>query len=149
MVHLLRVHSVVCGWAAAAVCAALRGSCVAAAWRGVDTAAVMNYSGHAAHQSLLCMVQANWPSRCTGALRHYRRRRCHAVSRRRQTNAATNTPPPPRLCWSVLVHTSDQRSHADFPSLPDASSHSSFIFFFDFTFTHIPIAIPQYIYLEQ
>ena len=73
-----------------------------------------------------------------------------AASRRRQTNAATNTPPPPpRLCWSVLEHTSDQRSHADFPSLPDASSHSSFIFFFDFTFTHIPIAIPQYIYLEQ
>ena len=98
----------------------------------------------------LCMVQANWPRRCTGALRHYRRRRrrCHATSRR-QTNAATNKPPPTRLGWSVLVHTSDQRSHADFPSLPDASSHSSFIFFFDFTFTHIPIAIPQYIYLEQ
>ena len=86
----------------------------------------------------------------TTAARHRRRRRYHAASRRRQTNAATNTAaPPPRLCWSVLEHTSDQRSHADFPSLPDASSHSSFIFFFDFTFTHIPIAIPQYIYLEQ
>ena len=138
MVHLLRVHGAV----------RRGGGMCGAAWFlrgcGVATAAVMNYSGHAAHQSLLCMVQANWPSRCTGALRHYRRRRCHAVSRRRQTNAATNTPPPPRLCWSVLVHTSDQRSHADFPSLPDASSHSSFIFFFGFTFTHIPIAIPQY-----
>ena len=86
----------------------------------------------------------------TTTARRRRRRRYHAASRRRQTNAATNTAaPPPRLCWSVLEHTSDQRSHADFPSLPDASSHSSFIFFFDFTFTHIPIAIPQYIYLEQ
>ena len=53
-----------------AQCSALA---AAAARRGVVTAAVMNYSGHAAHQSLLCMVQANWPRRCTGALRHYRR----------------------------------------------------------------------------
>ena len=143
MVHLLRVHGTVQRGGSMA-----RRRGVTAAWRGVATAAIMNYSGHTAHQSLLCMVQANWPRRCTGALRHYRR--YHAASRRRQTNAATNTAaPPPRLCWSVLEHTSDQRSHADFPSLPDASSHSSFIFFFDFTFTHIPIAIPQYIYLEQ
>ena len=120
-----------------AQCSALA---AAAARRGVVTAAVMNYSGHAAHQSLLCMVQANWPRRCTGALRHYRRRR-----RRRHQHSGVAAAP----LWSVLEHTSDQRSHADFPSLPDASSHSSFIFFFDFTFTHIPIAIPQYIYLEQ
>ena len=32
-----------------------------------------------------------------------------------------------RPCCSYILHTSDQRSHADFPSLPDASSHSSFI----------------------
>ena len=69
-----------------------------AAWlrrgSGVATAAVMNYSGHAAHQSLLCMVQANWPRRCTGALRHYRR-----------------APPPPSPLPRREPPTPDQRRH--------------------------------------
>ena len=61
---------------------------------GVATAAVMNYSGHAAHQSLLCMVQANWPSRCTGALRHYHR--VAAAVAAAVAADARPTPPPTR-----------------------------------------------------
>ena len=59
MVHLLRVHGAVQrgGGAAAWHCAAWfrRGCGVVAPRRGVATAAVMNYSGHAAHQSLACV----------------------------------------------------------------------------------------------
>ena len=149
MVHLLRVHGAV----------QRVGGGGSTAWRG-SCRVVAARRGHRRRHELFWTRSPSKPPvygcKLTGlddALVLYGTTAVAAVaaaSRRRQTNAATNTPPPPpRLCWSVLEHTSDQRSHADFPSLPDASSHSSFIFFFDFTFTHIPIAIPQYIYLEQ
>ena len=142
MVHLLRVHSAVRRGGGMARC------CVVPAWlRRGSGAAWPPPPSWIILDTQPIKASCVW-HRLTGladALVLYGTTAA-AVAAATPQAAAANTPPPPRLCWSVLEHTSDQRSHADFPSLPDASSHSSFIFFFDFTFTHIPIAITVYIF---